>query len=109
MRQLREAVRHDEGESVTFFGLRQRSEKIDCQKFEGSGCQEYSKGVRSFLEVHAVLRTDHTVADRFVYIGCHLWPIVRSVDVSVYASRSGVAGRYRMMGEVEYKGSERIR
>ena len=89
---------------MTFPCLRQWYENIDCQGFEGSRCREYSKGVRPFSELHAVLRTVRTVADRFVYIGGHLRPILGFTDMSVHAGLYGVAGQYRLMSEVLHMG-----
>ena len=109
MRQLREAVRHHEEESMTFLGLRQLSENIDFRGMEGSSCPEYSKGVRPFSELHAVLCTVSTVADRFVYVVGHLWPIIRFTDMSVHADLSGVAGQFRVVKKVLHTTSERVR
>ena len=86
---------------MTFLGLRQRSENIDGQGFEGPSCRKYSKGVRPFPELHAVLRTDRTVTDCFVYIGGHRRPVIRFADISMHAGLYGVADQYRAMGEVE--------
>ena len=109
MRQLEDAVRHHEEESMTLLGLRQRSENIDCQGFDWSCCWEYSKGVSSFSELHAVLRTDRIVADLFVYICGHLRPIIRFAGVSGHTSLFGVSSHCLVMGEVEHTGSQRIR
>ena len=93
---------------MTFLGRRQRSEDIYRQRFEGSSGREYSKGVRPFPGLHAVLRTGRTVTDCFLYIRGHLRPIIRLTDISVHAGLSGVAGQYRMVSEVEHAGSKRI-
>ena len=88
MRQFREAVRYDDEESLTFLGLRQWSESIDCQGFAGSSCPEYSKEVRPLSELHAVLRTVRIVADSFVYITGHLRPVIRFADMSMRSEPS---------------------
>ena len=93
---------------MAFLGLRQRSEYIDCQGFDGSSCRKYSKGLRSFQELHALLRTDRTVTNYFLYFRGHLRPVIRFTDISVHAGLSGVAGQYRVVSEVEHTGSERV-
>ena len=106
--QLREAFRHHEEKSVTFLGLRPRSEDIDCQGFEGSSRRKYLKGMRPFPELHPVLRAGRTVTVLFVYIGGHLRPLTRLTEISVHAGLSGGAGQYRVVSEVEHTRSERI-
>ena len=91
-----------------FLGLRQWSEDVDCQGFEGSSCRKYTKGVRPFPELHAVLRTGRTVTDCFVYIGGYLRQVIRLTDMSVHAGLSGVPGQYRVVSEVEHTWSERV-
>ena len=93
---------------MTFLGLLQRSEDIYREEFEGSSCRKYSKGVRPFPELRAILRTGRTVTDCFVYIGGHLRPIILLTAMLVHAGLSRVAGQYLVMREVEYEGSERI-
>ena len=73
-----------------------------------SGRREYSNGVRSFLELHAVLRTGRTVADRLVYICGHLRPMMRFADMSMHAGLSGVAGQYLVVSEIQHTRWERI-
>ena len=86
---------------MALLDLRQWSENFVCQGFEWSCSWEHLKGVRASSEPHAVLRTGRTVADRLVYIGCHLRPIIGFADMSVHAGLSGLAGQYRAVCEVK--------
>ena len=65
--------------------------------------------MRPFPELHAVLRTGLTFADRLIYIGGHLRPIIRFADIQMYAGLPGVAGQYRGVSEIEHPRSERVR
>ena len=93
---------------MNFLRLRQRFEDIGCQGCEWSSCRRYSKRVRSFPELYAVLRAGRTVADRLMYIGCHLRPIIRFANMSMHAALSEVAGQFRVVSEVEHTRSERV-